>query len=311
MSLRFGIIGIGNFGKHYVRLLNGAEGAELIAVASRSPERFKLFENILPENIIKTIDATALINNAEVDCVVIATPSSTHFSLARQALAAGKHVLVEKPMVTTLAEAIELKKTVENSKNTFMVGHQYVYNDYIRFLKRYIDTGALGKIKNISAEHASSTMRTDIGCFMDVAPHQLSIINYMLGVSGTISAEAKGTFKNGLDYAANVKIKFESGLTASLSAACIAPKKIRKFTIVGENGSAVFDDTAENNKLKIFLRGEAPAIPIIDAKEPLQNQLNHFISCIKTGKTPLTGIESSYQVSEWLDKIQNILIRTA
>jgi|SRR3989344_3062301 len=310
MTLRFGLIGLGNFGRHYARLLQNIDGAELTAIANISSEKFKLFENILPKNIIKTTDTIGLINNPKIDCVVIASPSSTHASLAKQALSAGKHVLVEKPMAITLAEASELKKIAERSKNTFMAGHQYVYNDFVIFLKKYIGNGVLGKINSVSAEHALSPVRTDVGCFMDVAPHPLSIINYLFNSGSIINVEAKSDFKNGLDYATNAKISFESGLTARLNLSWLGREKIRKLTLVGENGTAVFDDNAEKDKLKIFVRGKAPEVPEILAKEPLRNQIEYFISCISTGKTPMTGMESSYRVSEWLDKVQNT-IRTA
>lgn len=309
-SLRFGVIGTGYFGKHYVRLLNEIEGAELIATANRSSG---------PEIVL---------NNPQIDCVVIATPVSTHFDLAKRALEAGKHVLVEKPMTASLREAEALQEIVRKSGRIFMAGHQYLYNDYVRHLKTRIDEGILGRVKYVFAEHLyHGPIRYDVGCFWETATHELAVIDYLFGSQKIkdVRGKALDFYGSGRDDFTTAVVTFASGISATIITSWFYPEKVRRMVIGGEKGLAIFDERNPAGALQ-FIHTAYPAaqdlgersyffkiaddkktIPQIKAGEPLRNELEHFIECVRSGAAPLTDIEHGVRITRYLDTIMNSL----
>jgi predicted dehydrogenase len=322
-DLGFAVIGSGRFGKHYIRNLQNIEGASLIGVAAKSNGNLKKVN--VPSSVILTNNCESLIQNKKVDCVVIATPASTHFRLAKKAIEDGKSVLVEKPMVDSLKEAKLLKDIVKKHKTAFMVGHQYLYNDYVRFLHSSIKSGSLGKPELAIAKYLyPEPIRKDIGCFWDAGTHYLSIIQFLFNPGKITNVRGQSiSLKSDFDDFTSAIVEFENGLNASLIVSWLYPEKTRKFAILGTKKTAVFDDFEEKNKLKIFPLSKGmknnsiyetidannviSEIPKISAREPLRNELNHFIDCVNSGKTPLTDINHSYQITEWLDKISREL----
>lgn len=321
--LRFGLIGLGYFGKHYLRLLQEIEGVELYSVVNRSCDAFDQFSHILPKSVKQAEEANTLFKDSEIDAVIIATPPPTHFSLVQDALLSGKHVLVEKPMVVSVREAYALKEAVEKSGRVFVVGHQYCYNDYIRALKENIN--ALGEARYVFAEQMLfGPLRFDTGCLWDRATHELSIIDFLFqpGAIRNVTGRAAGVLENGHEDFASFQIEFESGLIAGVTCSWFAPIKTRRIHIAGTKGLAFFDDCAADEKLKLFefpypektlrssrgslvldMQKNQTRIPNIAAGEPLKNQLLHFIACIKTGARPVTDIAHGVRVTEYLDRI--------
>ncbi len=310
-GINFALFGLGKFGKNYQRLLNPK------AIVTAHSE-----------------NADEVLKNPKIDAVVIATPPSTHFKLAKKALQAGKHVLLEKPMVLSVADAKKLRKIVKKSGKVFMVGFQYLYNDYINWLKKEIENGSFGKIIEVKSEHRLSPPNKDIDIFWNAAPHPLSIFQYFFSPEKLISAEGK------IEYdSAEVKVKFENAPILEIITSCLGKQKTRKLTIVGEKATAVLDETLEKDKLAIIKRPRAyargtwalcskkcrppptgfynhPSLmkdcvvkkgqvtnPKIDFKEPLRAEVEHFIYCIQTDSKPLTNIDFGYQITEWLDVI--------
>lgn len=273
---KFALFGLGHFGKNYQRLLNPA-----IIVTAHSGSAEEVWKN------------------PHIEAVVIATPPTTHFELAKKALEAGKHVLVEKPMVLNMQEAEGLKDALRQAQGkfqrnlVFMVGLQYLYNDYINYLKKEIERGSLGKILAVKSEHRLSPPRPDVDIFWDAAPHPLAVFQYFFAPEKLISAEGK--IKHG---SATVKIKFDKGPVLEIIASCFGDKKIRQLTIVGEKTTAVLDETLAKNKLNIAS---------IAAGEPLKNEINHFIDCIQTGAQPLTNIDFGLKITEHLEAISRRL----
>ncbi|OGN29966.1 MAG: hypothetical protein A3A33_01435 [Candidatus Yanofskybacteria bacterium RIFCSPLOWO2_01_FULL_49_25] len=288
MPLRFGLIGDGRFGKHYKRLLAEIPGVELAAVVTEET----------------SITVEDMLRDASIDAVVIATPPSTHATLMSQALTAGKHVHVEKPMVLSVAEAEKIQPLVLKSGRICMVGYQYLYNDYIRELKKRMP--ALGPIRYVMAEHrANGPIRSDVGIFMDAAPHDLAILEYLFQTGEVASAVGKRLMITNAerdDFTA-VTARFENGLTAHLVTTWLAPEKIRRIAIVGQNGSAIYDDVLTENKLRIFNEQGDTAPLQITAGEPLRNELEHFIDCIINTKQPLTDFEFGLKVTRRCEEI--------
>src|SRR3989344_2368542 len=256
-TLQFGIIGLGYFGKHYARLLQEISGVNLVAVANKLSDVFEKKEINLREGIIKTLNSDEIINNQEIDCVVIATPPSTHSELIIQTLRAGKHVFVEKPMVVSMVEAKAVEKELKkNAGLVFMVGFQYIYNDYIRYIKKILDNSELGKVSYVVAENFYfGPLRKDVGCFADAGVHELSILEYLFNPGGikTVSRHNFGITNNKTDDFTAVAIVFNNGIKAHITASWFMPEKSRKMTIVGEKGVVIFNDSSDE-KLRIYKR---------------------------------------------------------
>ncbi|MEK6837074.1 MAG: Gfo/Idh/MocA family oxidoreductase [Nanoarchaeota archaeon] len=309
--LRFGLLGLGYFGRNYVGLLQGIKGVELAAVCSRTAETLAKFKDSITASAIKTTDSSVILENPNIDCVVIATPAHTHFSLAKEALENGKHVLLEKPMTTSLEDAKQLKALVVKRKGngTFMVGHQFVYHDYIRHLRSLISANSFGKVKCAFGEHILFPSRPDVGCLWDAGTHQLSMLQYLLrpGKIVKVFGRSVDVSGSGVDDFTAAAVEFKSGLLATIIVSWRGAQKTRRLALFGESKLAVFDDVQEKDKLKLFSHNPEPEIPRINAKEPLRNELEHFVGYIRTGESPLTGIDSSYEITEWLDKISGFL----
>ena len=318
--MRFGVIGIGYFGRHYVRLLQEMEGVELIGVAARFvgeiPE--------LPGTIKKYESADALICDSMIDCVIIATPASTHAQFAIAALQKGKHVVIEKPMAVSVAEAEAIAYAAHISERVCMIGHQYCYNDYIRQLKKEIEQKTIGDIKYMFVEHLyPGPVRLDIGCLWETATHELAIIDYLFPNARAVKiiGQTVDMTGHGRDDAASAAITFDNGVVVSIVTSWFAPQKVRRMIMGGTKGMAIFDEK-ETHPLVLFRHAypeqESPElhsshffeitekeiyIPHVDAHEPLYNQLSHFIDCIIQKKTPVTDVHHGLRVTRLLNEI--------
>ena len=310
--LRVGLIGLGRFGSHYARLLQKVEGVSFYAVAARDEKSFTAAS--VPAETKRYTDGADLIGDPNVDCVIIATPTTTHAALSIAALAADKHVLVEKPMTATLAEARAVATAVEKSGRTFMVGHQYLYNDYIRELKRQMDAGTLGAIAYVFAEHFyPGPVRSDIGCFWETATHEIAMLDYFFGRPA--ASEIIGTRididKRGHEDYASIAFTLSNGARATIVNSWIAPKKTRRLIIAGDKGAVLFDDLEPHEKLKFtpapdvnMDRDAGTALSLFRSDtEPLFNEFTHFIHVARTGTPPLTDITHGLYVTEMLNAI--------
>ena len=324
-TLRFGLVGFGHFGRHYARLLQNMPGVELVTIANTSVEMFAVNGKDLPDHIKKTTNTQEIFNDATIDCVVIAAPPSTHKDLIAAAIEAGKHVLVEKPMVTSMVEAKAVEKVMKKKKNkVFMVGFQYIYNDHVRYLKEHL--GDLGEVKYVLGEHLyCGPFRSDIGSFMDAGIHDCAILEYLFSpgkITKVIGASSSLKKSKKDDFTA-VTVTFQSGLAAHILTSWYWPEKVRKVTLVGDKGMALFNDRDETKlkwiknsypewdrkKSSMFLHGmiEQPAVVPVSAQEPLLNELKHFIECVNTDSKPLTNIEFGSKVTRMMEEISGRL----
>ena len=277
-NLNFALIGAGKFGKNYLRLLQNTPGITLQAVITKDSTRPK----DLPLSIEHSANLEQVLKNPEIDCVVIVTPPATHFKLAKAALVTGKHVLLEKPMTVNLKEAGELKKIVENSGKVFMVGFQYLFNNYIQYLKKEIEIGSFGKIIKINSEHFQSPPRDDVNAFWDAAPHPLSIFQFIFNPKKIIkvSGEQKNLESAGLKDYAQATVQFDRGPLLNITTSWPGKQKVRKLTVQGEKITAVLDETKTDGKLTLTDTAGNITTPKITAQEPLQAEMEHFIySC--------------------------------
>lgn len=320
--LHFGVVGVGYFGRHYVRLLGEIKGARLSAVSRVSKKYEKEVHSFITKEVKSYQEPEELFQDPKIDCVVIAAPTIFHFELAKRALGAGKHVLLEKPMTRTLEEAELLRRIVEKSGRIFMLGHQYIYNDYINRFKSELAKGSLGKIHYFWGEHLYfGHLLKDIGCFWETATHDLAVVDYLFspqkiyqvsgkmvsfsGVNRAAPAEPASPDLIGRDDFSSVWIDFVGAPSAGVVVSWLYPEKVRRLSVVGDKGSAVLDE-ARDEKLKFYF-GEKILVPQVKAREPLRNQLLHFIECVRERKKPLTDIEHGIRVIKYLDTIYRTL----
>lgn len=312
-KIKFALIGLGYFGKHYLRLLQQIEGVEIKTVCNRSPEAFEKYSELLLPSIKRVARAEDIFSDPEIDAVVIATPTPSHFELASSALEAGKHVLLEKPMTRTLGEAEILTEIARKSGKVFMVGHQYLYNDHILFLKEKIDQGFFGKIFYFYAEHFyTKPLMGFVGCFWETSTHELAILDFLFGPCSIEKklARFENFFGQEKDDFASVSFSLSGKFPVMIASTWCAPEKVRRFTIVGERGSAVFDEVRDiKNPLQLYetkdASGEYREVPveIANTGEPLKNQLHHFLECIQGKSIPRTGYDHGLRVTRYLDSL--------
>ena len=313
--VRVGAIGCGYWGPNVIRNLDSLDGFELCCICDADPLRLGPVAGRYPD-ARATTQVGEVLADPTVEAIYFATPVSSHYELVKQALLAGKHVLVEKPLATRVEQAEELAGLAHARGLVLMVGHTFVFSPPVRKVKELIDAGQVGDI------HYIETTRVNLGLFQkdasvlwDLGPHDLSILMYWLG-EVPVSVSARGRSYHGgeaLEDVAFVTLEFSSGVLAQVQLSWLAPSKLRRTSIVGRQRMIVYDDLEPVEKVKIYDRGveRQPAsygefqltyrsgdilIPRIDPTEPLQLECAHFVDCIRTGKVPDASPQSGVDV---------------
>lgn len=318
--LRFGAIGWGYWGPKIVRNLESLPGAVVTHVADLDP--YRLARLIDDKPYIQTTTNPEDVFRSDVDAVVIATPVNTHFKLACQAILNGKHVLVEKPLTANLAEAEELVALAERHKRVLMVGHTFEYSPAVQELRRVIEDGELGKLYCIEAERVNlGLFRNDTNVIWDLAPHDVSILLYLLRETPVrVRAQAHGHLRPTIYDVAHIDLLFASGTSAHIHVSWMHPSKVRKFTLIGNTRMAVYDDTMPAEMVRIFNKGAdvgadpvvsyrngAVTIPYIEWIEPLRLECEDFARAIRSGATPRANGQSGLAVVRILSAVEESL----
>ena len=320
-DIRFGVIGWGYWGPRIARNLDTLPHSTVTMVADQNSFRLASLAN---QPWIRTTDQTEEVFRSEVDGVVIATPVCTHYQLARQALLHGKHVLVEKPLTTSVAEAEELVALAREQQRVLMVGHTFEYNPAVNELRKLIRAGELGKVYRIHAERLNLGLyRNDTNVIWDLAPHDISILLYLLGKKPErISVEAHGHLQPHIQDIAHIHLGFNDGMTAHIHVSWLHPCKVRHITIIGDQRMAVYDDTNPAEMVKIYNKGAdvhadpvvsyrygAITIPHIDWIEPLRLECEDFANAIRQQTRPRADGEVGLEVVRILAQVQDALDR--
>jgi predicted dehydrogenase len=268
-------------------------------------------------------------SDPEVNGVVIATPAGTHFQLAKEALLAGKHVFVEKPLATRVAEVDELDRLAKERELVVMAGHTFIYNAAVRYVKKLLDAGELGEIRYIYSQRLNlGRIRSDIDALWNFAPHDISIIQYWLGDPEPVSVHRVGMdfIQNDIDDVVFLSIVYPQKIIANIHVSWLDPQKVRKMIIVGSRKMVVYDDIAED-KIAIYDKGiDKKAIlgqnmdfdnprpeqfsyrsgdilmPQVHFTEPLRSEAETFVESIWNGKKPITGIPHARNVVAILEQ---------
>jgi predicted dehydrogenase len=262
-------------------------------------------------------DAKQVLERDDVDAVVIATPAATHFDLGRKALLAGKHILVEKPMATSVGEVEELGGIAAQKKLTAMVGHTFIYENAVRFIKQSIEEGVLGQVRYMYSQRLNlGRIRSDVDALWNFAPHDVSIMQFLLGDPNPLHVARNGMayIQKGVEDVTFLNITYPNKVIANIHVSWLDPHRTRKLVIVGSDAMAVYDDT-QKDKLQIHdkgidrfhVLGEGMAydgstrplhfenrsgkvhVPEIPPAEPLAQEIDHFFDCVLGRAECLTG----------------------
>ncbi|MFH1884626.1 MAG: Gfo/Idh/MocA family oxidoreductase [Planctomycetota bacterium] len=321
-KIKIAQIGVGYWGPNLLRNLVINKDCEVKTVVDLSEERQNFVKGMYPSvEVISQVDS--VFNNSEIDAVVIATPVATHFDLTIKALNAGKHVLVEKPMAVKVDQVVQIGKLAKEKDLVAMVGHTFLYNSAVRFVKKLIDSGELGDIRYIYSQRVNlGRIRTDVDALWNLAPHDISIIQYWLGSPKPLTVTINGMdyVQNGVDDVVFMNIVYPNNVMANIHVSWLDPHKIRKMTIVGSKKMVVYDDIAENkiaiydkgidtiavlgvnmdfdnpNTLNFNYRSGDLVLPKIKWEEPLKVEIEHFVDCIKNGIECLTDVKHALGV---------------
>lgn len=324
--IKIGLIGYGYWGVNLLRNLMSLKDCEVHTLCDSSNERLEIARSLYPNLNVDT-NADSILKNPNIDAVIIATPVHTHYKLAKTALLNNKHVLVEKPITSNVKEAIELIELATIRNLRLMVDHTFLYTGSVEAIKRMLDEGVLGKLNYIDSTRVNlGLFQQDINVLWDLAPHDLSILNYLVSEQ-PISVNATGACHtgNGLENMAYATIKYESGFIAHINCSWSSPVKIRTMLIGGDKKMIVYDDIQPTEKIKVYdTRFEVKSkndinkmlveyrvgdifIPKIDTQEALIKMLYDFVHCIKTEDTPRSNCNIALQTIKILEAINKSL----
>ena len=317
--LHIALVGSGYWGPNLARNFHQLAGVKLAYVVDPNPAARAQAEQRYGCATAARLDE--ILADPALAGVVVATPARTHFTLARDALAAGKHVLVEKPLTMDLDEGAALIALARQQQLTLMVGHVFEYNPAVRYIKTLIEQGELGEIFYLYSRRVNlGRVQSDVNALWSIAPHDISIVLYLLGqMPDAVRCQGASCLNDNVEDVVFLTLFFPNNLLCHVHASWLDPSKTREMTVVGSHKMVVYDDVSAEGKVRIYDKGAFRKgdvtygdfqyklhsgdilIPRLDLHEPLQMECAHWIDCIRTGSRPLTDGENGLRVLKVLD----------
>ncbi|MDM8547725.1 Gfo/Idh/MocA family protein [Candidatus Venteria ishoeyi] len=315
------VVGCGYWGPNLIRNFNSLPGTTLKWIVDLDKKRLEKME-ALYQHAQTSSDYEQVLNDEDVDAVIIAVPVQYHFDLAKAALQAGKHVFIEKPMASSVAECKELNALAAAGNRTLMVGHTFVYSSPVRKIKEIIQSGDLGEVLYMSSRRLNlGLFQKDINVTWDLAPHDLAIMFDILGNQATsVNCVGSRNVSKNVEDITSLTITMENGPLATIQSSWLDPNKIREMTFVGSKRMLVYNDIELFEKIKIYDKGveASPGYnsfdefayayhngdmysPALSMVEPLKVEAQHFIDCIHSGEKPQSSGEEGLQVVQVLE----------
>lgn len=321
-KIKIGVIGCGYWGPRLIRNFGRTSHGSVIMAADISQDRLIAIKQEYP-SIITTQKYTDIIYNPEVDAVAIATPVNTHYVIAKEALEAGKHVFIEKPMTSRASHAIELIEIAEKNDRILMVDHTFLFTGAVEKIKEIVDSGRLGNILYFDSIRINlGLFQHDVNVIWDLAPHDLSIMLHIIKKRPTmVSAVGSCHAGNGLENIAYITILFEDETIAHFHVNWLAPVKVRRIIIGGDRSMIVYDDMEFSEKVKVYDKGIKMEnctkeriyntlvqyrtgdmwAPKLDQTEPLLKVCSFFLISVVNKTTPLNDGRAGIEVVKILE----------
>ena len=321
--IRIAIIGYGYWGPNLVRNFYNTPNCSVALVVDSRQDRLDLVKKQFPSvNISTNIDDA--LTRTDIDAVVIATPTASHYGLAKAALQNGKHVLVEKPMAKSVQEAEDIIEASIRAKKLLMVDHTFLYTGAVKKMKQLIDDGDLGAINYFDSTRINlGLFQPDINVLWDLAPHDISILFHLLHERPvSVSASGISHTPNGLENVAYLTVNYNTAHIAHFSCSWSSPVKIRKILIGGTKKMILFDDVEPSEKVKVYDTGYNIKsdedkrrllvdyrvgdiyIPKLDQKEALGGMAADFINSIINDTIPVSNYQIGLEVVKVLEAAQ-------
>jgi len=323
-KIKVAIVGGGYWGQNLIRNFWEVEEAEVAFVCDLDPKALARAQRRYPTAQV-TRHYRELLDSPRVDAVVLATPVSTHYGFARQALLAGKHVLVEKPLARSTAEVLDLVELAEQQRKLLMVDHTFLYTSAVRRMKEWVDRGDIGELLYFDSVRINlGLVQSDINVVWDLAPHDFSILNYVCD-SDPVTVSAVGARHLGCPYEniAYVTARYDSQLIAHFHVNWLSPVKVRSTLVGGSSKMIVYDDMEASEKIKVYDRGFTVnhdperrerlltgyrngdmLAPNLDTTEALRLMARDFVCSILENRQPISDATSGYRVVRLLEAAQ-------
>src|SRR5213082_413124 len=296
--VRFGVIGYGYWGPNVVRNLASLEGSELMAVCDKSPAARQRLRKAHPGIAVAT-EASEILGSTDVDAVAVVTPVWTHFELAKAALENGKHVFVEKPFTSNVGQAEELINLAEQKNLKIMVDYTFLFTGAVRKIKQLLQEGSLGKLYYYDSTRVNlGLFQHDVNVIWDLAPHDLSIMDYLIRETPEAIVATGQTHLNGFEDVAFMTLYFPEKVIAHINVNWLSPVKVRTTLIGGEKKMLVWNDLEADEKIKVYDKGVQITngqsvyellvsyrsgdvwAPRVEQAEALKLELEYFMDCI-------------------------------
>ena len=318
-------LGVGHWGPNLVKSFATHPETCVGTVCDLSEAGWPLVRRNIPAATRFSNDPMATLNDPKADAVVIATPVETHFELAKGALEAGKHVLVEKPLCRSVSQGEVLIALAEAQGKHLCVGHVFLFNNAVRGVRNLIRSGELGRVRYIASTRTNlGPFRSDVNALWDLGAHDLSIFDYWLGTEPTaVTAHGRAYLSPSIEDVVFASLEYPDGVISNVHASWLNPRKVREITIVGEHKMVVLDDMNLNEPLRVYHKSVAVErepvysdsfgafrmqvrngdilVPNVSGPEPLAAECNHFIDCILGRAEPLNNGASALRVLRMLE----------
>lgn len=327
---RVAAVGCGYWGPNLIRNLMEIPGIEVKVLCDRDLSRARSLQHYYPQ--LKITDSfDEVLADDTISAVVLATPAQTHARLAGQALQAGKHTFVEKPLALNSADCAGLTQLAAEKNRVLMVGHTFLYNDAVNRLRKIVEGGELGEVWYLHARRLSlGQIRQDVNALWNLAPHDVSIMLHLLHeMPERVSARGYRFLRQEVEDLVTVTLEFPSGKVGLIDVSWLSPNKVRDLTIVGSEKMVLYNDVNPDAMIVLYDKGVESVpqrntnfgefqyklrygdvrIPHVRVREPLRVELEHFVECIRSGSKPISGGDNGTQVVQVLEAAQASLGR--
>jgi predicted dehydrogenase len=317
--LKFGVIGYGYWGPNVVRNLDSLEDVKVLAVADNSPMARRRIHKAYP-GVQVTAESSEVICSKDIDAIAVVTPVWTHYDITKAALENGKHVFVEKPFTSSVAQAEELIELAALKKLQIMVDHTFLFTGAVKKIGQLLQEGALGKIYYYDSTRVNlGLFQHDVNVIWDLAPHDLSIIDHLIKETPEAISATGQTHLNGFEDVAFMTLYFPNKIIAHINVNWLSPVKVRTTLIGGEKKMLVWNDLEADEKIKIYDKGVNITdreglynllvnyrsgdmwAPQVEQVEALRLELAYFIECISNNKTPFNDGAAGLRVVKMLE----------